>query len=397
MKTPSPVRASRRVAMSKLAAIAGVALLLTACGGEPPPSAFPGMSVYGDFAYLANNFHLSKWDLKTGAQVWQFPASQDNAAPIGPFSGTPAKYGEWIVIGGSAGLNGAYDRHVYAVSDATGAEVWRFTGTREFVDGVVTDGKLIYAPSGDGVLYALDPSSRDANGEPRVAWKFQTGNRLWSRPLLADGRLYQGSFDHTLYAIDATTGREIWRFDTPSAPVPVQPALHNGVLYFASFDGYAYAVNAVDGKLRWKSPVDGWVWTDPAIGVDVVYMGDVRGKVYAFDLETGERKWYFEALDSIKARPMLANDLLYIVSMDTFVYALDPAGSSRDASGRVERNSVRWRNETLGRRLMTTPVIYGDNLLVPPLDGDVKIWSLNAKTGERGMRMPAAPAGTTTP
>ncbi len=397
MKTISSPRAGERAAISKLAAIIGSILLLTACAGEPPPSAFPGMSVYGDFAYLANNFHLSKWDLKSGAQVWQFPATQDTATPIGPFSGTPAKYGDWIIIGGSAGLNGGYDRHVYAVSDATGAEVWRFTGVREFVDGVVTDGKLIFAPSGDGVLYALDPSNRDTNGEPRVAWKFQTGNRLWSRPLLADGRLYQASFDHTLYAIDAATGQEIWRFDTPNAPVAVQPALRNGVLYFASFDGYAYAVNAADGTLKWKSPVDGWVWTDPSVGDTLLYMGDVRGRVYAFDLQSGERKWHFDALDSIKAHPVLANDLLYIVSMDTFVYALDPLGAGRDSNGKVDRNAAKWRNETLGRRLMTTPVIYGDNLLVPPLDGEVKIWSLNAKTGERGIRMPAAPTGTTMP
>ena len=394
MKTASPLR----TAIRSLGIAAVAVLTLTACvGGEPPPSAFPGMTVDSDFAYLANNFHLTKWDLKTGTQVWQFPATQDNANPIGPFSGTPVKIGDWIVIGGSSGLNGGYDKHVYAVSDATGAEAWRFTGTREFVDGVVTDGKLIYAPSGDGVLYALDPAEREASGEPKVVWKFTTGNRLWSRPLLADGRLYQGSFDHSLYAIDAATGKELWRFEDPSAPVGVQPALENGALYFGSFDGFAYAVNAADGKLKWKSAVDGWIWSNPTVGGELVYMGDVRGKVYAFDLETGERKWFMETLDSIKARPVFANDLLYVVSTDTFVYALDPAGAGRDTNGKVDRNGAKWRNETLGRRLMTTPVIYGDSLLVPPLDGDVKIWALNAKTGERGVRMPPAPAGTTTP
>ncbi|MCS7061901.1 MAG: PQQ-binding-like beta-propeller repeat protein [Anaerolineae bacterium] len=389
----SPAARSRPLVLAGMA----LAFTLTACAGEPPPAAFPGMSVSGQYAYLANNFHLTKWDLNTGAEVWKFPATQDNNPPIGPFSGTPLKFGDWIIIGGSAGLNGGYDPHVYAVSDATGAEVWRFTGTREFVDGVVTDGKLIYAPSGDGALYALDPSNREANGEPRIVWKFQTGNRLWSRPLLADGRLYQASFDHSLYAIDAASGRQIWRFDEPAAPIAMQPAMRDGVLYFASFDGFAYAINASDGSLKWKSAVDAWVWTDPTIGRDLLYMGDVRGKVYAFDLQTGARVWYFEALDSIKAQPVLANDLLYIVSMDTFVYALDPSGVARDGSGRIDRNSIKWRNETLGRRLMTTPVIYGGDLLVPPLDGEVRIWTLNAKTGERGSRMPAAQATATTP
>ena len=76
---------------------------------------------------------------------------------------------------------GAEGRNLYAIDAASGRELWRFLKPKEWVDGVVTDGKLIYAPNGDGNLYAIDAS----DNTPKEVWKFQTDNKLWSRPLLA--------------------------------------------------------------------------------------------------------------------------------------------------------------------------------------------------------------------
>src|SRR5262245_49938055 len=171
--------------------VATSALVLSACGGELPPSSFPGLTVEGNSAYLASNHLVYKFDPANGAEAWHFPVTQDSNAPRGPFAGPPLKFGNLIIVGGTIGQNGQVDHHLYALSEDTGAEVWRFSGaTGEYVDGVVTDGKLIFAPNGDAVLYALDPS-RMNGAEPTVAWTFnQSQDKLWTRPLVAEGKVY---------------------------------------------------------------------------------------------------------------------------------------------------------------------------------------------------------------
>jgi len=248
-----------------------VAMLLAACGGggEAPPSSFPGLTLDGDSAYLASNAHVHKFDPATGKEIWRYPAvgqTFPSGETHGPFAGEPLRFKDWVIVGGASGANGIPDASLYALDEKTGGVTWRWSvpGTteqerREFADGVVTDGKLLFAANGNGTLYALDPAALE-NGVPQVAWKFATGNKLWSRPLIADGRVFQSSLDHTLYARDAATGKELWRFQA-GASVASTPAIQDGVLYFGAFDGYFHAVDAATGAEKWKSVVDAWVWT----------------------------------------------------------------------------------------------------------------------------------------
>ncbi len=382
-----------------LALVAGT-FLLTACGGgEPEPTAFPGLIVDGNAAYLASNLLVYKFDAQNGTENWQFPASQDNANPRGPFSGAPLKVGNLIIVGGSTNSTGGADPHLYALNSDTGQEVWRFGPggpAKEFMAGAVTDGQRIYAPNGDGSLYAID-ATQAVSGQPKLLWQFNTGNRLWSLPRVAGNAVYQGSFDHKLYAIDAATGKELWQFDGATAPIAVQPALSDGVLYFGAFDSYFYAVNASDGKLRWKTPVDGWVWCNATVDNGVVYFGDVHGKVYALDAATGQRKWTYVAHDTIRAQPIINQGTLFFVSEDTNAYALNLKTIKPDAAGVVDYNATQWRNDTLGRRLVSRPVITDGTILIPLFDGNIKVWALDASNGSRKYQFPPPPPPTATP
>ena len=62
-------------------------------------------------------------------------------------------------------------------------------------------------------------------------------------PAVADGVVYVGSFDYNVYALDATTGQQIWSFPTESY-VESTPTFADGVVYFGSFDNKTYAVDA---------------------------------------------------------------------------------------------------------------------------------------------------------
>ena len=83
----------------------------------------------------------------------------------------------------------------------------------------VWDGK-VYFGSGDGNVYALDADTGT------LAWKFKTGDVVHASPAIVDGTLFIGSWDSYFYALDARTGKTKWRFKTGEDPDIAQPGRH---------------------------------------------------------------------------------------------------------------------------------------------------------------------------
>ena len=76
-----------------------------------------------------------------------------------------------------------------------------------------------------------------------------TGDLLWtypstpnsSSPAVANGVVYIGSLDDNVYALNASTGAELWSYATGLPIVCASPAVANGVVYVGSLDGRVYA------------------------------------------------------------------------------------------------------------------------------------------------------------
>jgi eukaryotic-like serine/threonine-protein kinase len=216
-------------------------------------------------------------DAKDGRQLWK-------RATGGAVSATPAVSGGTLFVG-------SFDGRFYALNAASGAVRWKFTTggerrfeakglhgmspkTQTFFDPydiflsspVIADGR-VYFGSGDGNLYALDAAS----GELR--WKFATGDVVHASPAYADGVVYVGSFDSRLYAVDARTGKELWRFQGGEDPLvhnqvgfQSSPAVVDGVVYTGCRDSNLYAIDAKTGKEKWRvNNAGSWVISSPAV------------------------------------------------------------------------------------------------------------------------------------
>lgn len=381
----------RTLRISLLAA--AMALVLSACGGEISPTSFPGLTLDGADAYLASNLHVYKFDPATGAQAWMFPAAgEEGRQRPGPFAGPPLKFGNAVIVGETVGMNGSTSHRLYALSADNGTVLWQFSGgQREYTDGASTDGKLIFAPNGDNTLYALDPSQLDG-GEPKLVWKFTAQDKLWVRPLVANGRVFQPSLDHNLYALDAATGKLLWTFST-GASIASHPAMADGVLYFGSFDQHMYAVDAERGAQIWRSPdrLSGWIWCDPLLDGDEIFVGDVKGGVYAIDRRTGAVLWRSQVGGAIRAQPVIVGNKLYVVSSDTYLYSFDRRPET-DANGNA--SATRVLENGLVRRLLSTPAYANGTLLVPLFDGDIKLTAVDLETRQKKFEFPLR---TTTP
>jgi outer membrane protein assembly factor BamB len=85
-------------------------------------------------------------------------------------------------------------------------------------------------------MFSLDAASGD------VRWKSDepTGT-INSRPTIGGGILYVGDRVGFLHAFDADSGEHLWKFETGNA-VYSSPLVTDDTIYFGSNDGYVYAI-----------------------------------------------------------------------------------------------------------------------------------------------------------
>jgi PQQ-dependent dehydrogenase (methanol/ethanol family) len=159
-----------------------------------------------------------------------------------------------------------------------------------------------------------------------LAWSFdtETTRGLEATPIVVDGRIYLTGSWSVVYEIDARTGRQIWRFD-PQVPrsygqraccdvVNRGVAFYKGRVYFGSLDGRLFALDARTGKVVWQAvTVDQklpyTITGAPRVVKGRVIIGNggaefgVRGYVSAYDAETGNLAWRFYTVPGDPARP----------------------------------------------------------------------------------------------
>jgi quinohemoprotein ethanol dehydrogenase len=152
------------------------------------------------------------------------------------------------------------------------------------------------------------------------AWAYDLGTRrgLEATPLMIDGVLYAVSNFGRVYALDAVTGRELWTYDPEIdgqwGRYACCDAVNRGIvaeqgrIYVGALDGWLHALDARTGKRLWK--VDTLIGRAehkpytltgaPLLAGDLVIIGNgggdfagARGYVSAFDRLSGRLRWRF--------------------------------------------------------------------------------------------------------
>jgi quinohemoprotein ethanol dehydrogenase len=153
-------------------------------------------------------------------------------------------------------------------------------------------------------------------GELGLAWFLDLGTTLGvqSTPLAIDGILYLSSAWNIMHAVDGASGRELWRYDPGTRRDALRRtccgatnrglAAWKGRLYQGTLDGRLIAVDAATGKPVWEVQT-----TDPSLDYSItgaprivngkVVIGNsgaefgVRGYVSAYDADDGHLIWRF--------------------------------------------------------------------------------------------------------
>ncbi len=145
----------------------------------------------------------------------------------------------------------------------------------------------------------------------------------------AGGRIYFGSYDHHVYALNARTGKLFWKASAQQrlgsrGTFYSTPAVAYGRVYIGSTDGKVYSFGATSGKLRWSHGTGDYVYSSPAVWQERVFAGSYDGTMYCFDAATGDVRWTFKAKGAISGSPNVIRDVLYFSTLKGRTYALNP-------------------------------------------------------------------------
>jgi len=187
---------------------------------------------------------------------------------------------------------------------------WRFATEGDGISSPVVVGDRVYAGSGDGHLYALDRLT----GE-RI-WAFDVHNAIHSSPAVENGLVFLATRDGALVAVEAANGKQRWRVATgPDKPLPwghetgdyyiASPVLAgNGVVIFGAGDGSVRALEEKTGKAIWRTDIGERIRSTPAVSDGMVLIGTIQGRLHALALKDGAPRWKFDTegtkLDSSK-------------------------------------------------------------------------------------------------
>jgi alcohol dehydrogenase (cytochrome c) len=146
-------------------------------------------------------------------------------------------------------------------------------------------------------------------------WTFQTGTlgNFEATPLLRDNVLYVTGPQNVAWAIDARTGRQIWRYrrELPATGLTACCGLVNrgfgmlgDKLFMTTLDAHLLALDMKTGAIVWDATLEdykiGYASTiAPLVIKDKVIVGvaggefGIRGFIDAYDAQTGKRAWRF--------------------------------------------------------------------------------------------------------
>lgn len=243
---------------------------------------------------------------------------------------------------------------------------WRFVTKGPVHSSPVVSGGRLFVGSYDNSLYALDAATG------AQIWSFETAGEILSTPAVYKDAVYFGSKDGSVYALEAATGKLIWKYETKLGVV-TSPVVTDTLVLISSTDSYIYALSVADGKRQWRSQMYDTkytgVYSSPALFEDNVLFAGKNGALYSASTKSGGRNWAFAASSAIYASPVIKGEMVYIVSYDKYLYALN-----------VKTGVKLWKKRIGDEMGYASTAISKDSIYQAFMNGLVKVY--NASTGK---------------
>jgi outer membrane protein assembly factor BamB len=283
-----------------------------------------------------------------------------------------------------------------AVDAATGSRLWTFDVEPEKESaggtggGVTYDRGRLYVGTGYAQVIALEADTG------KEIWRQTLTAPLRAAPTVGGGRLFAVTVDNQIHSLDLATGRRQWTHsgitETAGLYGGSSPAVEGNIAIAAFSSGEIFALRIDNGRVLWADSLAGALRADPVSsladirGLPVVERGQVfaasnAGRIVSIDLRSGGRIWdqNFGSLST----PWLAGDFIFMVSVDAELVCI----TRRDGRIRWVTPLRRFRDEKTkrGRVVWAGPVLVGSRLFVANSEGEAL--TVSPLTGEVDQRI----------
>lgn len=233
---------------------------------------------------------------------------------------------------------------------------------------VICDDKL-FIGSNDGNLYAL-------NLEGKLLWKYNAGTSIEAAPLLVDDKVIFGSLDGMVHALNQKDGTVVWKYETEgqisgAASWVWSSDKKSKYIIFGSYDFYLHAVDAKTGKVAWKYESDNFINGAPAIYQGMAIFGGCDGVLHQVNTQTGIEKSFIDVGTYIASSAAVDKGKAYFGNYDGVFYGAD-----------LNQKKVVW-TDSVGP-ILGSPALSNEFVLIGTQDKSV--YCYNKQSGERQWR-----------
>lgn len=272
----------------------------------------------------------------------------------------------------------------------TGDQVWStdlsdINGERGFFDarssallsgGPTTGGKKVYYGSENGKVFALDAES----GE--LAWEADIKGEVIAAPAFDSNLVVVNTASGILKAINASNGEEVWKVEMEVPPLTLrgisEPQIAAGGVIVGASTGNLNVYILETGQAGWVAEVGEATGTTelervidvdskPVVVGDKIYAISSRGNLVSVDIRSGRILWkrQYSSYRSMSVE----GSTIYLTDVKGHVYAVDRINGLE-----------KWSQLSLTNRGVTGPVVVGDYVVVGDFEGYL-FW-INQNTGD---------------
>jgi outer membrane protein assembly factor BamB len=192
----------------------------------------------------------------------------------------------------------------------------------------------------------IDPPAALVDFVPRLqvqkVWSASAGAgekhlRIGLSPAADGTKAFAASHGGDVLALDATSGRNLWRVDT-KRPLSAGPGVGAGLVVVGSEKGDVIALNEDNGAQLWRVKVGGELLSAPAVGASAVVVRTVDGRLRGLAHSDGHELW---SVDQVLPRLSLRGTAAPVLVGDTVICGFD---NGKVVAVNVQTGDVLWES-----------------------------------------------------
>ena len=228
-------------------------------------------------------------------------------------------------------LISSWDDHLHAYeafyntpdSYQIGKELWVFKA-----EGINSSPNLFegtaYIGDDEGKMYAINYGGKSAE----TFWELQVSGGIWNKPYVDEDRVYLGTLDGYVIAIEAGLGKELWKYKTGdkiySSPIAIPYEGGRKACIIGSDDGYLYSLVQTGGSVKpiWKIRTKGRVRATPVYHRGKIFIGSGDNNFYCIEASSGTILWRYATNGNVHSKAVVMKDKVLFGSTDGYLYCI---------------------------------------------------------------------------